>query len=101
MLSSLDAKIIHAVNGLEAVDICKKDERIDLVLMDIKMPVMNGYKATEEIKKIRPDLPVIAQTAFSDALDKQKAFNSGCAELLPKPISKAKLLETVKKYLYQ
>jgi CheY-like chemotaxis protein len=62
---------------------------------------MNGFKATEEIKKFRPDLPVIAQTAYSDANDRQKAYDSGCVDLLSKPISKAKLLETVKKYLYQ
>ena len=58
--------IIHrAQNGQEAVEICKANDTIDLVLMDIKMPVMDGYEATSQIKKLRPDLPIIAQTAYS------------------------------------
>lgn len=90
---------MHAINGKEAVDICQSGEKIDLILMDIKMPVMDGYKATAEIKKMRPELPVIAQTAYTDITDRQKAFDSGCDDFLPKPITKASLLEVVEKYL--
>jgi PAS domain S-box-containing protein len=58
-------KIIHARTGIEAVDMCETNEEIDLVLMDIKMPGMDGYTAAEKLKKLRPDLPVIAQTAYA------------------------------------
>ena len=99
MLKKLDVKLMHALNGKEAVDICQSGEKIDLILMDIKMPIMDGYKATTEIKKIRPELPVIAQTAYTDIIDRQKAYDSGCDDFLPKPIIKARLLEIVEKYL--
>ena len=99
MLKKLDVKLMHAMNGKEAVDICQSGEKIDLILMDIKMPIMDGYKATTEIKKILPDLPVIAQTAYTDITDQKKALDSGYDDFLPKPITKARLLEVVEKYL--
>lgn len=98
MLSSFNAEIIHAVNGKEAVEICR-EKKIDLVIMDIKMPVMDGYTATKEIKKFLPDLPVIALTAYAYESDRDEAINSGCNDYLAKPVLKIMLLETVKKYL--
>ena len=95
----LDCHLIHAKNGQEAVDICKNNKEIDFVLMDIKMPVMNGYEATKQIKKIRPDLAVIAQTAFSTIEDKEKAFSSGCNDFISKPINKDTLKTIVDRIL--
>ena len=93
--------ILHAGNGLEAVGIVNRHPEIDLVLMDIKMPVMNGYEATRQIKKIRPGLPVIAQTAFTSKEDKVKAKEAGCDAFITKPIKKNDLLGLVKEVLHR
>lgn len=93
-------KILHAINGEIAVSMAKKNPDIDLVLMDIKMPVMNGLEATEKIKKIRPELPVIAQTAFASPVDNQKALDAGCDDYITKPLHRQLLLELVNKYLH-
>jgi PAS domain S-box-containing protein len=98
-LSGLDVELLHANNGREALDICESGKAINLVLMDIKMPVMDGYTATREIRKIFPDLPVIALTAYSFEDDRKKATGCGCNDFISKPFSKAILLETVTKYL--
>ena len=73
--------------------------KVDLVLMDINMPIMNGYEATEQIKKISPELPIIAQTAYAMAGDQEKILSAGCDLYLSKPIGKQKLLEAINKCL--
>jgi CheY-like chemotaxis protein len=98
VVSKVDANVIHSVNGEEAVKMCKENQDIDLVLMDIKMPIMNGYEATKRIKAFRPDLPVIAQTAYAMAEDRDKALNAGCDGYVPKPIDPAELLALLNKY---
>ncbi len=95
----LNIAILHAKNGKEAVEMCKANPKIDFVLMDLKMPVMNGYEATKQIKKIRPGLPVVAQTAYSTTEDKNKAISAGCDDFIPKPISKEVLISMINKYL--
>ena len=92
-------KLMRAVNGKEAVEICEKHNSIDLVLMDIKMPVMDGYQATQKIKFLRPKLPVILQTAITEDSDLQKACENGCNDYIIKPIVKNELLRLLKKYL--
>jgi PAS domain S-box-containing protein len=92
--------LIHAKNGQEAVAICTANKNIDLVLMDIKMPIMNGHEATEKIKEIFPNLPIIVQTAYSTESDKQLALKHGCNDFISKPINKEKLFEIINKYLY-
>ncbi len=87
--------IIRAVNGQEAVAICSNNPNIDLVFMDIKMPVMNGYEALEKIKVIRPELIVIAQTAYSSAEDEARIYNSGFYAYITKPINREKLFELI------
>jgi PAS domain S-box-containing protein len=99
LLSPLKAEIIHAVNGKEAVEICESGKEIDLVLMDIKMPVMDGYTAIAEIKKILPDLNIIALTAYAFESDREKAVTCGCSEYLSKPVGRSILIKTVSKYL--
>ncbi len=101
MLEELDfdIKTIHAKNGKEAVDVCKQDINIDLVLMDLKMPIMNGYEATTEIKKNRPSLPIIAQTAYTTRVDKDKAMQAGCNDFISKPIREEVLKNIIKKYI--
>ena len=91
----LGCAIIHAKNGAEAVEICKKNNDINLVLMDLKMPVMDGFEAVKLIKEIRPKLPIVAQTAFSSIEDKEKVFAAGFNDFLSKPINKEALLDVI------
>ena len=83
--------ILSAVNGQEAVELVRCHPEINLVFMDIKMPVMNGFDATRHIKQFRPDLPVIAQTAFTSSEDREKAIKAGCDYVITKPIKKSEL----------
>jgi PAS domain S-box-containing protein len=91
--------LIHAVNGLKAIELCKTNQDIDLILMDIQMPVMDGLTATVEIKKIRPDLPVIALTAHAFMADKARSMAAGCNNFITKPIDYQKLLKMIDHYL--
>lgn len=100
-LSGYDLHLIRARNGIEAVTLCKSNPQIDLVLMDIKMPEMDGYEATKRIKLLRPLLPVIAQTAYLTEADKHKALECGCADLISKPIKKELLIAKIKEQLKQ
>ena len=88
----------RAKNGLEAVEMVEKGE-YDLVLMDIKMPVMGGLEATKKIKEIRPELPIIAVTANAFDSDRQAVFDAGCDDFLSKPISSDVCLETIARVL--
>ena len=90
---------IRAKDGFEAIEMCKKNPHIGLVLMDIRMPNLNGLDATKQIKLFRPDLPIIAQTAFAMHEDKDKAFKAGCDDYLSKPTTKEDLVRMISKYL--
>jgi len=93
------AQCIQVVtNGQEAIDLLKNQEDIDLILMDIKLPVMNGYDATREIRKINKDIVIIAQTAYAIAGDREKAIAAGCNDYIAKPIVKKNLLDLLIKY---
>jgi PAS domain S-box-containing protein len=89
------AKLLHAVNGVVALDLVKKNQDIDLVLMDIKLPDINGLELTKMIKAINKNLPVVAQTAYALAGDREKALNAGCVEYLTKPVRRDELLNLV------
>ena len=91
MLSKYNYKIIHAMDGLEGVNICKANSEIDLVLMDIRLPVMDGIEATKQIKQYRPDMPVIVITAYALKSDEDRIWSSGCDEYMTKPLSKDKI----------
>ena len=90
--------ILHAKNGQEAVEKSETNGDIVLVLMDIRMPVMNGYEAAQKIKAIRPNLPIIAQTAYTSDNDKEIALKQGCDDFIAKPIDRRKLFELINKY---
>ncbi|MGQ1909602.1 response regulator [Marinifilum sp. RC60d5] len=99
LLNQIHCRVVIAKNGIEAVELCKNNSDIDLVLMDIKMPLMNGYEATQEIKKIRPNLPIIAQTAFALLGDKKKSLENGCDDYVSKPVKKDTLIKIIQKHL--
>ncbi len=91
--------LLYAYNGQEAIDLCKTNSTIELVLMDVQLPVLNGKSAMLEIKKLRPELPVIAQTAFAMSGDKERYIQDGFDEYVSKPINVQELLSLVGKYL--
>jgi CheY-like chemotaxis protein len=99
VLSKIDAQIEWVKNGIEAVDFAKEHPDTKLILMDLQMPEMNGYDATREIKKMYPEMPVIAQTAFAMSDDRTKAIEAGCDDYLAKPIRSKDLLDAVNKFL--
>jgi PAS domain S-box-containing protein len=92
-------RIIRAVSGKEVVEFCKTNPGIELVLMDIRMPDMDGYDATEQILKFRKDLPVIAQTAYAYMDDQERAIAVGCVDYVAKPINPDQLLDLLERYL--
>jgi CheY-like chemotaxis protein len=98
-LKKTGATLILVKDGQKAVDVCNSALEIDLVLMDIRLPVMNGFIATQRIKESRKDLPVIAQTAFTQNSDVTSAFEAGCDDFLPKPIAQEQLFSVLSKYL--
>ncbi len=98
-LSATGVKIIWAKNGLEAVNYITTNLQIDLVLIDMKMPVMDGYEATAKIKKLKPLMPVIAQTAYAMPDEQKKGYLAGCDFYLSKPIDPTLLIETIQKYI--
>lgn len=100
ILRRTKAKLIWAKNGLEAVEACKAHPEIDAVLMDIQLPVMDGYEATSAIKSLRPNLPIITQTAFSLNNERYKSLQAGADAFLTKPIDALKLIDTLQKYLH-
>ena len=100
VLNKLKAEISWVKNGVEAVDFYKShSKQIDLILMDLQMPEMNGYEATKLIKEINSEVIIIAQTAFAMSDDKSKALEAGCDDYLAKPIRSTDLLDTVKMHL--
>jgi CheY-like chemotaxis protein len=99
LLKNTLVNIVHAENGQKAIDMVNTHPEISLVLMDIQLPFMNGFEATMEIKKIRPELPVIAQTANAMDDDKLKCLNSGCSDYITKPIVFDTFLELINNYI--
>ena len=99
MLSGLGLNILHAWDGSEVVEMCQKNREIDLVLMDMKMPVMDGYEAARLLKESRPDLPIIAQTAYALGGDMEKAIAAGCDDYIAKPLNKTSLIKSLNKFL--
>jgi CheY-like chemotaxis protein len=99
MMQHKNYDIIRAVNGQMAVEICLNNPSIDLVLMDIKMPIMDGFEAIEQIQPIRPNLPIIAQTAYSSSEDKAKIEFAGFTDYITKPLNRERLFELLEQYL--
>ena len=88
----------RAHNGQEAVELAES-EKPDLILMDIKMPVMDGLEATRQIKAKMPDMPIIALTANAFDSDRHAAFEAGCNDFISKPVNAEKCIQIIAKYI--
>lgn len=99
VLKQKNIRLIRAKNGKEAIQLFKQYPDISLILMDIKMPVMDGLEATREIRKFNKTIPVIAQTAYALSGDKEKSIQAGCNNYITKPINSSELVKLLDKYL--
>jgi PAS domain S-box-containing protein len=98
-LSKICNTILHAVNGKEAVDICRANSDIDIILIDLKMPEMDGYEAIRLIRKFNKSVVIIAQTAYAQISDREKALAAGSNDYISKPIDRKLLMEIIRKYI--
>jgi len=99
VLQKTNARLIWVKNGREAVERALSGRPPDLILMDLRMPVLNGYDATREIKRQRPNIPIIAQTAYSLDGDRIKSLEAGCDEYITKPIDIPALYSLLDRFL--
>jgi len=100
-LKNTGVEIVHAENGEKAIEKVKNDPEIDLVLMDINMPKVDGFESTAKIKEINNDMPIIAQTALSIDNAEEKANEVGCDDFITKPIKLKSFLKLIDQYLKQ
>jgi CheY-like chemotaxis protein len=98
-LKQTKAEVLRASDGREAVEICRNNPNIDLILMDIQMPEMNGLTATEEIKKFNAKIPIIAQTANAINEERIRCLEAGCDDFITKPVNINELYEKIDKWL--
>ncbi len=97
-IKNLGGKILTAVNGTEAIELCHNNPDIDLILMDIKMPEMDGYEATRQIRQFNQNVIIIAQTAYALTSEKAAAKAAGCNDYITKPINHQALMKLITKY---
>jgi signal transduction histidine kinase/CheY-like chemotaxis protein len=97
-IKEISKEVLHAITGVEAVDSCQNNCDLDLVLMDIRMPQMNGLEAIQRIRQFNKDIIIIAQTAYGFSSDCEKAIEAGCNDYITKPINKTLLFELIRKH---
>lgn len=98
-LKVTNVNLVFAENATKGINYVLENNKIDCILMDIRLPGIDGYEATKFIKKERSDIPIIVETAYALSGERLKAFESGCDEYLSKPIKIDTLIEVLKKYL--
>jgi len=98
IVSPIGKEILKARNGKEAIEICRNNPDIDIILMDIQMPDLNGYEATRQIRQFNKDVIIIAQTAFGLSGDREKSIAAGCNDYISKPVKKDELLSLIQKH---
>ncbi len=99
LLEQTGAKIIRAVDGNEVIDLIKNNNSVDLILMDISMPKLDGFEATRIIRELGIKVPIIAQTALTADYEKNKIIEVGCNDFIEKPILKDNLFKIIAKYV--
>ncbi len=98
-LNQCKATILWAKTGIEAIKNCETDSEIELILMDLNMPEMDGFEATRQIKSLKPNLPIIVQSAFILSGEESKSYAAGCDDFIAKPVKLRTLLNAISKHL--
>ncbi len=98
ILTSENHTLLWAKNGKEAIDLFKNTKGIDFILMDLKMPVMDGLEATRQIRKLDGKIPIFAQTAYAMDSDRKNAIEAGCTDFISKPIERGYFEKMINKY---
>jgi CheY-like chemotaxis protein len=98
-LAKIGISTLWATNGADAVTLCTEFDNINLVLMDLRLPKMDGYEATRQIRKKKADLPIIAQTAYVMPYEKSKVLEAGCTDLITKPFRAEDIIKIVEQYI--
>ena len=98
ILMEINAKVLWGATAAEGLAIYTT-EHVDIVLMDIKLPDMNGYELTKKFKAINENIPIIAQTAYALTGDREKSIEAGCDDYITKPIRRAKIIKIIKHHL--
>ena len=101
MLQKISKEVLHAITGVQAVEACRNNPDIDLVLMDIRMPIMDGNDATRQIRQFNKDVIIIAQTAYAFSNDKGKALEAGCNDYISKPVNYSLLIKLINKHIHK
>ena len=99
VLSKVNVRIVHAATGERAIELCKGEDLPDLILMDLQLPEVNGLDATRAIKKLRPEIPVIAATANTFDADREACLKAGCDAYISKPFKFRKLFELMQEFI--
>lgn len=99
LLEEFNVNLVHAKNGLEVIKQIDENPGIDLILMDLKMPLINGLEATRRIRENNKSVPIIAQTAYASEKDKRTALHAGCNDYIVKPIGYSRFIDIVSKYI--
>ena len=97
-LKEISREVLQVQTGIEAIDACRNNPDVDLILMDIRMSGMTGYEATRQIRQFNKEVIIIAQTAEAFAGDKEKAIEAGCNDYIFKPIDQDELMGLIRKY---
>jgi CheY-like chemotaxis protein len=92
------ARILHVEDGVMALEFFKNHPEINLIIMDLKMPIMDGFTATQEIRKLNKEIPIIALSAYALEDDKHKAYEAGCSAYLSKPYEINTLINLLAKF---
>jgi CheY-like chemotaxis protein len=98
-LAKIGISTLWATNGADAVTLCTEFDNINLVLMDLRLPKMDGYEATRQIRKKKAELPIIAQTAYVMPYEKSKVLEAGCTDLITKPFRAEDIIKIVEQYI--
>jgi two-component system sensor histidine kinase EvgS len=101
ILQPTKARVINVENGLKAVNTVKRNDSIDFVLMDLRLPVLDGFEATSRIKAFKPWLPIIAVSAYNMGEEHARCIQAGCDAFIRKPLNTTLLMETIKKLFQQ
>jgi PAS domain S-box-containing protein len=97
-VQKISKEVLHVITGVQAVEACRNNPDLDLILMDIRMPQMNGLEATQQIRQFNTEVIIIAQTAYGFSGDREKAIEAGCNDYISKPINKTLLYELIEKH---